>query len=161
VRSFLPDPLADGALETMAAAAQSASNSSNLNQWSVVAVSDPEARKQLAYLAREEHKAEPAKAGGATGISRWIAEAPTILLWVVDGSRNHDIARSPLRDHAPRHRPWKQVLSRDRSTILVQPRGGNDRNEMTRCRSQDDRCRFVASRISGCGSRRRRRVRCR
>jgi hypothetical protein len=36
VRSYLPQPLPDGALETMAAATQSASTSSNLQTWSAV-----------------------------------------------------------------------------------------------------------------------------
>jgi nitroreductase len=90
--AYLTDPLADGALETMVAAAQSASNSSNLNQWSVIAVSDPKTKKQLAYLAREDFKGKPARPGEAVGIAHWIAAAPTILLWVVDGSRNYATA---------------------------------------------------------------------
>lgn len=48
VRAFLPEALPDGALETMVAAAQSASNSSALNQWSVVAVTDSALKQQLA-----------------------------------------------------------------------------------------------------------------
>ena len=38
VRGFLPDALPDGTLELLVAAAQSASTSSNLQVWSVVAV---------------------------------------------------------------------------------------------------------------------------
>lgn len=88
VRAFLPDPLPDGALETMVAAAQSASTSSNLNQWSVIAVSDATTRERLAYLAREQRPGQPEGAG----VNEWIVQAPTVLLWVLDGSRNHETA---------------------------------------------------------------------
>ena len=47
VRTFLPEPLPDGAIETMVAAAQSASNSSALNQWSLVAVTDPALKQRI------------------------------------------------------------------------------------------------------------------
>ena len=40
VRGFLPDTLPDGTLDLLMAAAQSASTSSNLQVWSVVAVED-------------------------------------------------------------------------------------------------------------------------
>ena len=54
VRSYRPDPLPEGALETIIAAAQSASTSSNLQVWSVVAVRDPARRDRLAELAGNE-----------------------------------------------------------------------------------------------------------
>ena len=40
VRAYLPDPLPEGTIETLVAAAQSASTSSNLQPWSVVAVEE-------------------------------------------------------------------------------------------------------------------------
>lgn len=84
VRTFLPDALPDGALETMVAAAQSASNSSALNQWSLVAVSDPELKQQLAdTIARTV----------PTDRIPWIEEAPVLLLWVADLSRGAEITR--------------------------------------------------------------------
>ena len=47
VRTFLADALPDGSIETMVAAAQSASNSSALNQWSLVAVTDVELKQRI------------------------------------------------------------------------------------------------------------------
>ncbi|MFK0009523.1 NADPH-dependent oxidoreductase [Paenarthrobacter sp. NPDC090520] len=86
VRSFLDEPLPDGALETIVAAAQSASTSSNLHQWSVVAISDPTMKAELARLT---HSASM-RGGGYD----FVSEAPTILLWVADMSRNHDLVTS-------------------------------------------------------------------
>jgi len=51
VRAYLPDPLPEGTLQTLVAAAQSASNSSNLQAWSVVAVQDTARKARLAALA--------------------------------------------------------------------------------------------------------------
>lgn len=80
VRKFLPDALPAGALETMVAAAQSASSSSNLHNWSVIAVTDPAIKSEL-YR-----------------ISGWgnpfIEEAPAFLLWVADQSRNNAISKA-------------------------------------------------------------------
>jgi nitroreductase len=84
VRAFLPEPLPEGALEAMVAAAQSASTSSNLHQWSVVAVDEPELKEQLIHLSR----------GASTGSSMpFLRDASTILLWVADTSRNQAISR--------------------------------------------------------------------
>jgi len=57
VRGFLPDGLPDGTLELLIAAAQSASTSSNLQFWSVVAVQDPERKSRLDRIAAE-HQAQ-------------------------------------------------------------------------------------------------------
>jgi nitroreductase len=51
VRAYLPDPVSDDTLTAIIAAAQSASSSSNLQAWSVVAVRDPERKARLAALA--------------------------------------------------------------------------------------------------------------
>ncbi|MGW5152440.1 nitroreductase family protein [Rhodococcus koreensis] len=83
VRNFLSEPLPEGALETLVAAAQSASASSNLHQWSVVAVSDPEIKAQLAELSYS---------GSVGSKATYINEAPVVLLWVADTSRNHEIS---------------------------------------------------------------------
>lgn len=72
VRSFVPDPVPDGTLETLVAAAQSAATSSNLQTWSVVAVSDPEVRKQLAVVA---------------GNQKHIEVCPIFLVFLADTSR--------------------------------------------------------------------------
>jgi nitroreductase len=78
VRSYLPTPLAEGTLETLIGAAQSAASSSNLQLWSVVAVRDAERRAAFAELAgHQEH----------------IAIAPLLLVFLADLSRAERIAR--------------------------------------------------------------------
>jgi len=72
VRAYRPDPLPEGTLETLVAAAQSAPTSSNLQAWSVVAVEDPDRRERLAALSANQ---------------RFIGEAPLFLCWVADISR--------------------------------------------------------------------------
>lgn len=85
VRGFLPDPLPDGTLETLVAAAQSASSSSNMHQWSVIAVTDPALKSQLADLSRIT----------SLGMAQtWIDEAPLLLLWVADLSRTFAIGEA-------------------------------------------------------------------
>jgi nitroreductase len=77
VRAFLPRPLPEGTLELLIAAAQSASSSSNLQFWSVVAVQEPERKSRLADLA---------------GQQQFIRDAPLLLVWLADLSRLHRIA---------------------------------------------------------------------
>ncbi len=83
VRAYLPDPLPPGTLETLIAAAQSASTSSNLQTWSVIAVEDPARKARLADLA-----------GGQTH----IREAPLLLVWLADLSRLETIGRDRQLD---------------------------------------------------------------
>lgn len=79
VRRFTAQPLPEHWFATLVAAAQSASTSSNLQQWSVVAVTDPQLKAQVRKLS-----------SGADGLANgYIDEAPAILLWVADLSRNH------------------------------------------------------------------------
>jgi nitroreductase len=73
VRGFLSDPLPEGTLETLIAAAQSASTSSNLQTWSVVAVFDPAKKAALAKLANNQ---------------KHIEQCPLFLVWLADVSRN-------------------------------------------------------------------------
>lgn len=77
VRGFLPDALPEGALELLVAAGQSASTSSNLQVWSVVAVRDPERKSRLAELA---------------GKQQFIRDAPLLLIWLADLNRLDSIA---------------------------------------------------------------------
>jgi nitroreductase len=72
VRAFTAEPLAEGTLETLVAAAQSAASSSNLQVWSVVAVEDSARKARLAALA---------------GNQKHIVEAPLFLVWLVDFDR--------------------------------------------------------------------------
>jgi nitroreductase len=72
VRSYRPDPLPEGTLELLVAAAQSAATSSNLQTWSVVAVTDTAVKAACAEFA---------------GGQKHIAECPLFLLFLVDLAR--------------------------------------------------------------------------
>jgi nitroreductase len=72
VRAFTDQPLPEGTLETLIAAAQSAATSSNLQVWSVVAVQDSERKARLSALA---------------GNQAYIRQAPLFLVWLADFSR--------------------------------------------------------------------------
>jgi nitroreductase len=72
VRAYLPEPLPEGTIETLVAAAQSAPSSSNLQVWSVVAVEDEHRKARLAALA---------------GNQKHIVEAPLLLVWLIDFDR--------------------------------------------------------------------------
>lgn len=77
VRSYLPDPLPEGVLETLVAAASSAPSSSNTQTWNVVAVEDPRTRARIA---------------GLVGNQAHVAQAPLVLVWVAGLDRAIDIA---------------------------------------------------------------------
>lgn len=77
VRSYLPTPVSTETLELAIAAAQSASTSSNLQAWSVIAVED-EGRK--------------ARINAVAGNQRQIEQAPLLLIWLADLSRLRRIA---------------------------------------------------------------------
>lgn len=77
VRRFLPDPVDDGTLRLLVAAAQSASSSSHMQSWSVVVLTD---RDRIRFLA--EH----------AGASGFVADAPMVLLFVVDWARGARVA---------------------------------------------------------------------
>lgn len=77
VRSYRPDPLPEGLLEIIITAAQSASTSSNLQNYSIIAVEDAEKRKRLAELSKNDH----------------VAEAPLFLVFCADLHRMEVICR--------------------------------------------------------------------
>jgi nitroreductase len=77
VRAYRPDPVPEGTVETLVAAAQSAASSSNLQLWSVIAVRDLKRRTALAELA---------------GGQKHIVQSPLILVWIADLARGHAIA---------------------------------------------------------------------
>jgi len=79
VRAFLSDPLPEGIVETLVAAAQSAASSSNLQPWSAVAVENPERKARLAALA---------------GNQKHIAQAPLFLVWLIDLHRLERIGQA-------------------------------------------------------------------
>jgi nitroreductase len=73
VRGYRPDALPTGTLETLIAAAQSAATSSNLQTWSVIAVTDPGKKAALAKVASNQ---------------KHIEQCPLFLVWVADIARN-------------------------------------------------------------------------
>lgn len=77
VRRFTERAVDDDTLTALIAAAQSASTSSNLQSWSVVAVRDPERKRALRRLA---------------GDQAFIDQAPVVLVWVADFSRAAQLA---------------------------------------------------------------------
>ena len=77
VRGYRPDALPAGTLETLIAAAQSAATSSNLQTWSVIAVTDPDKKAALAKVASNQ---------------KHIEQCPLFLVWVADISRNQRLA---------------------------------------------------------------------
>ena len=72
VRRYRPDPLPRATVEAIVAAGQRSSTSSNLQMFSVVAVTDPDRRARLAELC---------------GAQAHIAQAPVFLAWCADLSR--------------------------------------------------------------------------
>lgn len=72
VRHFAPRPLEAEALPLMLAAAQSASSSSNLQTWSVVAVEDAGRKDRLARLAGDQQQ---------------IRDCPLFMVWLADLAR--------------------------------------------------------------------------
>ncbi|HCW0492856.1 TPA: NADPH-dependent oxidoreductase [Pseudomonas aeruginosa] len=79
VRAYSDLPVDEQMLSWEIAAAQSASTSSNLQAWSVLAVRD---RERLARLAR------------LSGNQRHVEQAPLFLVWLVDWSRLRRLART-------------------------------------------------------------------
>jgi nitroreductase len=85
VRTYKPDPLPDGALAGIIAAAQSAATSSNLQTWSVVEVTEKADREVCAVMA---------------GNQKHIVDCPIFLLFVADLARLTMIARREGMPHA-------------------------------------------------------------
>jgi FMN reductase (NADPH) len=72
IRRYKPDPVPASVIETIVTAGQCASTSSNLQVYSVVAVTDAGKRQRLAELC---------------GNQQFIAEAPVFLAWLADLAR--------------------------------------------------------------------------
>lgn len=79
VRRYKSTPLEPGTLETLVAAGQSAATSSNLQCWSVLSVSDPAVRSELATIA---------------GNQKHIEQCPLFLVWICDLSRNQRLGQA-------------------------------------------------------------------
>ena len=72
MRGFLSDPLPPGTLEALVAAAQSASSSSNVQAWTVIAIENAETKAALAKIASGQKHME---------------DCPLLLVWCADLSR--------------------------------------------------------------------------
>ncbi len=72
VRHYKPDPLPASLVETIVAAGQCASTSSNLQMYSVVAVTEAAKREEFAQLTNNQYQ---------------IREAPVFLVWCADLAR--------------------------------------------------------------------------
>ncbi|MZQ85299.1 oxygen-insensitive NADPH nitroreductase [Paenibacillus sp. 5J-6] len=69
IRKYKPDALSDEHLQSILESAQKASTSSNMQAYSIVGVTDPEAKKRLAHLAADQ---------------QFIEECPLFLIWCAD-----------------------------------------------------------------------------
>ncbi|MDR9451652.1 MAG: NADPH-dependent oxidoreductase [Acidimicrobiia bacterium] len=78
VRRFSPEPVSVELVETIVAAAQRSATSSNLQMYSVVAVTDAARRARLAELCGQQAQ---------------IAQAPVFLAWCADRSRLDRVCR--------------------------------------------------------------------
>ncbi len=83
IRRYKPDALPAGTLELLSAAAQSAASSSNLQVWSVVAVTDPARKAEAAKLCGDQDS---------------IRQAPLFLVFCADLARLTAVSE---REHLP------------------------------------------------------------
>jgi FMN reductase (NADPH) len=72
VRHYKPDPLLIHTIEIIVEAGQRASTSSNLQMYSVIAITDPTTRKILSKICGDQHH---------------VAEAPVVLVWCANLAR--------------------------------------------------------------------------
>ena len=76
VRSYKPNALPGSTLETLTAAAQSAATSSNMQVWSLIAITDQKKKIELAKIA---------------GNQKHIEQCPLFLVWLADLSRSERV----------------------------------------------------------------------
>ncbi|MBN1668425.1 MAG: nitroreductase family protein [Anaerolineales bacterium] len=84
VRAYKPDPLPRENIAALVLAGQRASTSSNLQMYSVVALTDPQRRAEMQELC---------------GNQRHISQAPVFLTWVADLSRLERICQGRGYEH--------------------------------------------------------------
>lgn len=77
VRGYRSDPLPPDTLTMLMAAAQSAATSSNLQSWSLIAVTDPTKKAAFAEIA---------------GNQKHIEQCPLFMVWLADLSRHERLA---------------------------------------------------------------------
>lgn len=81
IRKFKADPVSDEQLSAIIGAAQMASTSSNVQAYSVIAVTEPKLKSELGELA---------------GKQSYVAECPVFLVWCADLYRLREAARQHL-----------------------------------------------------------------
>lgn len=86
IRRFKSDPIPDEMLNKIVQAGQAASTSSNMQAYSVIAVTASEVKQKLAEVA---------------GHSRHVAECPLLLVWCADLHRNLIAAKQEGLDTIP------------------------------------------------------------
>lgn len=83
IRKYADKPVSREIVEQVIAAAQMASSSSNVQAYSVIAVTDTERKQKLSQL---------------SGRQAYIVECPVFLVWCADLSRLKNVARCHLPD---------------------------------------------------------------
>ncbi|MEC0331404.1 oxygen-insensitive NADPH nitroreductase [Paenibacillus macerans] len=96
IRKFSGQPVSREQVETIVAAAQMASSSSNVQAYSVIAVNDPERKKTLAALC---------------GNQAYVEQCPVFLVWCGDLSR--------LKNAADRHLPSQETYEGSVENFIV------------------------------------------
>ena len=84
-RRYTEEPVSDGLLDVLLACAQSAPTKSNLQQYSIVAVRDPEVRRRLAPLCPQ---------------TDWLQSCPVFLAFCADMRRGQRLAEFRAHPHA-------------------------------------------------------------
>jgi len=79
IRNFTPQPIPDGWVETIIEAAQWASSTSFRQTYSVIAVTDPDRKRELRQYC---------------GGQRWVEECPVFLAFCADMNRLDDICKA-------------------------------------------------------------------
>ncbi|BFH59913.1 oxygen-insensitive NADPH nitroreductase [Paenibacillus azoreducens] len=85
IRKYKNTPVTDEQLQAIISAAQMASTSSNVQAYSVIAVTEPELKKELAELA---------------GNQAYVRECPVFLVWCADLYRLQQVTAEPLQGRA-------------------------------------------------------------
>ncbi|MDF2722700.1 MAG: oxygen-insensitive nitroreductase [Paenibacillus sp.] len=73
IRQYMPDPIPEEALQAIVQSAQRASTSSNVQAYSVIAVTDKEMQRKLSEVASNQQH---------------VAQCPLLLIWCADLSRH-------------------------------------------------------------------------
>jgi len=94
VRRYKPKPLADGLLELLVAAAQSAASSGMLQTWSVIALTSNESKEQLYNTPKTMEILGSVDASNVVAIK----ECAVFLIWLADLSRVDTILKASAEE---------------------------------------------------------------